>query len=373
MPVRALKQREPSHSMTRFISSVAELTDLRDRDRLELSVATVLFELLGPRVLRIFRLEQCQDAFRLRERACIGLGARVATSNAFTEVCDLPRLADHPNLHACHEQSRTVSTTNEDGSLAYAFPVRSDIANVGLLELHCDKQLTVYQQRLIDGLLRIHRNFLRVLDAGLYDQLTGLLNRRTFDEHLLALLEAERVASGAIWLGTRDERRAVTQDAQSWLAVLDIDHFKRINDGFGHLYGDEVLVLLARLLGTLFREGDRIFRFGGEEFVVVLAKVPATSVVEVLERCRAAVESFAFPQVGRVTISIGYTAIRVDDSGSSAFGRADRALYKAKQMGRNQVQHFEALATDGQVQRSASSKRDVEFFGAEQLSVDANS
>lgn len=331
--------------MTRFITSVAELTDLRDRDRLELSVAMVLFELLGPRVLKIFRLEQCHQAFHLRERACIGLGARVV-SHAFPEVCDLPRLADHPNLHACHEQLKVVSTTNEDGSLSYAFPVRSDIANVCLLELQCDKQLTLYQQRLIDGLLRIHRNFLRVLDAGLYDQLTGLLNRRTFDEHLLTLLEAERVASGAIWLDRGDERRAVSQDAQSWLAVLDIDHFKRINDGFGHLYGDEVLVLLARLLSTLFREGDRVFRFGGEEFVVVLAKVSASSASEVLERCRAAVESFAFPQVGRVTISVGYTAICIDDSGSSAFGRADKALYKAKQMGRNQVQNFEALVTN---------------------------
>lgn len=347
--------------MTRFISSVAELTDLRDRDRLEVSVASVLFDLLGPRELTLFRVVQHEGALRLRERAHITSRSRVATSDAFTEPSHLPRLADRPHLAACHERKEIVDVAHEDGSRTYVFPVQSDIGNIGLLEVRCGKTLTLYQHRLIGGMLRIYRNYIRVLDAGLYDQLTGLLNRRIFDEHLLALLESQREAT-ATKPASENERRAAVAGAPCWLAVLDIDHFKRINDTFGHLYGDEVLVLLARLLGTVFRDCDRIFRFGGEEFVVVLSTVPSGSVGEVLERCRTTVESFAFPQVGRVTISVGYTAIRADDTGSSAFGRADKALYAAKKSGRNQVLNYEALVADGQVEQGRRLESDVELF-----------
>lgn len=353
---------EHLHGMTRFISSVAELTDLRDRDRLEVSVATVLFDLLGPGALTLFRVVQHDGALRLRERAHMTSHSRVATSDAFTEPGHLPRLDERIHLAACHERKEIVSVTHDDGSHTSVFPVQSDIGNIGLLELRSDRPLTLYQHRLIGGLLRIYRNYIRVLDAGLYDQLTGLLNRRIFDEHLLALLEAQRDSTLANRPSPGTERRAAVTDAPCWLAVLDIDHFKRINDTFGHLYGDEVLVLLARLLGTIFRDCDRIFRFGGEEFVVVLSAVPATSVEEVLERCRATVEAFAFPQVGRVTISVGYTAIRADDAGSSAFGRADKALYAAKERGRNQVRNFEALVAQGYVEQGQRVATPIELF-----------
>jgi len=140
-------------------------------------------------------------------------------------------------------------------------------------------------------------------------------------------------------------RRPASPDQPRWLAVLDVDFFKRVNDRFGHPCGDEVLVLLARLMRASFRESDRLFRCGGEEFVAILEPTEAQYVGGILERFRAAVEAYAFPLVGRVTVSIGYTRVAPRDNGLTAFGRADEALYAAKRQGRNQVVCYEDLAS----------------------------
>ena len=127
--------------------------------------------------------------------------------------------------------------------------------------------------------------------------------------------------------------------------MTDIDFFKRINDRCGHPCGDAVLVQLARRMVASFRESDRLFRSGGEEFVVILDPTEAQYVGAVLERFRAVVEAFDFPQVGPVTISVGFTCVIAGDTALTAFGRADEALYAAKRQGRNQVICYEELTT----------------------------
>jgi diguanylate cyclase (GGDEF)-like protein len=154
------------------------------------------------------------------------------------------------------------------------------------------------------------------------DALTGLYNRRRLDEKLADCVQSgKRVGRGFSIL------------------VLDADHFKRVNDSYGHSTGDAVLQQLARMLIEHTRTTDFVARYGGEEFVVLLPETPHHGeALTVAEKVRAAVEHATFPQVGRLTVSIGISLWSPKDSTSSdVFKRADEALYLAKSCGRNQV------------------------------------
>jgi diguanylate cyclase (GGDEF)-like protein len=143
--------------------------------------------------------------------------------------------------------------------------------------------------------------------------------------------------------------------------VVDIDHFKLVNDQHGHLIGDEVLLLLSRLLRASFRFHDRLYRFGGEEFVVLLRCANDDQAHSALERLRAATESYSFPQVGHITVSIGFTRVGSTDSPGEAFERADKAVYWVKAHGRNRVASYSALVAQGEIIEDQR-RGDVELF-----------
>ncbi|HNF78389.1 MAG TPA: GGDEF domain-containing protein, partial [Thauera aminoaromatica] len=140
------------------------------------------------------------------------------------------------------------------------------------------------------------------------------------------------------------------------LAVLDIDHFKRVNDTFGHLLGDEVLLRFARIMEHSFRYNDRLFRFGGEEFLVLM-RTDETGAGLALERFRAAVEAYDFPCVGRLTVSIGYACAAGAPLAPDLVDIADQALYSAKREGRNRV-----IKAAGAARVEAPESGDVELF-----------
>ena len=104
------------------------------------------------------------------------------------------------------------------------------------------------------------------------------------------------------------EKRAPSTCPKFWLAMVDIDHFKQVNDNFGHLIGDEVLLLVAQLLKGSFRAHDRVYRFGGEEFIVVLRCDNHEAAAAALERFRLRMEANDFPQAGRITASARSTS-----------------------------------------------------------------
>lgn len=174
-----------------------------------------------------------------------------------------------------------------------------------------------------------YANLIRLMDSRERDQLTGLLNRQTF----------------ATLFDTASQNAAENKDVVLWLAVLDIDHFKQVNDTYGHLFGDEVLIHFARLMERNFRYTDSLFRFGGEEFLVLLDTHAEATAGPPLERFRAAVERQLFPGVGQVTVSIGYVSCPPGMLPTTLIDRADKALYHAKQTGRNRVVRFEELDT----------------------------
>ena len=120
------------------------------------------------------------------------------------------------------------------------------------------------------------------------------------------------------------------------ILLIDIDHFKVINDSFGHQAGDRVLVQFVSGVSTLLRRADVIGRLGGEEFVVLLPETPTEVARAVAERIRAKVRELDSP--GQFTVSIGVATNLPDtDSVDSLMARADRAMYKAKEQGRDQV------------------------------------
>ncbi|MDT8438320.1 MAG: GGDEF domain-containing protein [Wenzhouxiangellaceae bacterium] len=188
----------------------------------------------------------------------------------------------------------------------------------------------------------VYRNQLALLDEMQRDVLTGLLNRQTFDRHLSEILERSQRAPGTD-SGQTDDRRRFDAEGSSWLGVLDIDHFKRVNDRFGHLYGDEVLILFARLMQQNFRDSDLLFRYGGEEFIVLLAPCSRDDAIAAFERFRRQVREHHFPQVDSVTVSAGLVEIGNQSSPSEMVGQADQALYEAKDQGRDRVCEYQEL------------------------------
>ena len=153
------------------------------------------------------------------------------------------------------------------------------------------------------------------------DPLTGLANRR------YAMAEIDRAILMA--------RKHATPLS---LVVFDLDHFKSINDTYGHVAGDRVLVKVARLAQLLAPEGDLAARFGGEEFVILLLGADAHAACEFAEKLRWTIESgSAVEEVPGVTASIGYASFEPSDTSLTLFARADAALYEAKTAGRNQI------------------------------------
>lgn len=223
------------------------------------------------------------------------------TSSPDTIVYELPRVGDDPRYSVVITISGPASIEGEAATMlaAVAHHARRVVAHASETRV-----AELANERLLDT---AHR-----------DPLTGLLNRRALDELF-------------------DDRRARA------VVMVDIDHFKTVNDTFGHLVGDEVLREIAVALISSVRPGDVVVRFGGEEMLVVAPGSPITeaTATALAERIRAVVARLDFdettPGLGGVTVSIGVTTQSAAETLDAAVARADQALYDAKNSGRNRV------------------------------------
>ena len=163
----------------------------------------------------------------------------------------------------------------------------------------------------------------RLQTIAVTDELTGLYNRHYLDEICNQALE-----------------KADRHHQPLSLLILDLDHFKRVNDQYGHPVGDEVLKQTALLAGGVTRASDVLARFGGEEFILLMPDTDLTQAVEVGERIRTTLEAHAHLKAGRVTASIGVAERMRSESFKNWYKRADEALYQAKNSGRNRVVAF---------------------------------
>ena len=169
------------------------------------------------------------------------------------------------------------------------------------------------------------------LSLAITDGMTGLYNRRYFDVHLEKTL-----------------LRCVSEDRSLFLIMIDVDHFKEVNDVYGHQSGDQILIQLAKRMLESVRPTDLCARYGGEEFTIVLYDTPKEGALKVAERLREAVEATPFtipasPGELSKTISLGIAGLRDDDTPQQLIERADQALYHAKEHGRNQAILYDDL------------------------------
>ncbi len=171
--------------------------------------------------------------------------------------------------------------------------------------------------------------YLDALSSALKDGLTGAGNRMAYDEAI-----------------SREMDKAQRNNQTMALLIIDIDHFKNFNDNYGHAIGDKVLAAVCKDMQKTLRRSDLLFRYGGEEFAVILSPSDSNLAEQVAERLRHSVAELKLGKYtgeGRnkeklsVTISIGAAEIRQNDTPEKIFKRADKALYQAKNNGRNQV------------------------------------
>jgi len=212
---------------------------------------------------------------------------------------------------------------------ALVVPIQRSGQLMGAMELYLNawRELTEDQVELLNGVasqaaiaIRHAQLFEAQEENALTDELTKLPNRRALAQRFL-----------------QEMQRARRHHAGITFVMVDLDHFKQVNDTFGHLNGDAVLAELATILSTGLRESDVCARYGGEEFALILPETTEAGARVLAERLRAKVAAATFPGGLKLTISVGVAATEEPALFTQLIDRADQALYVAKQGGRNQV------------------------------------
>jgi len=212
---------------------------------------------------------------------------------------------------------------------ALVVPIQRSGQLMGAMELYLNawRELTEDQVELLNGVasqaaiaIRHAQLFAAQEENALTDELTRLPNRRALAQRFL-----------------QETQRARRHRAGVAFVMIDLDHFKQVNDTFGHLNGDAVLAELASILSSGLRESDVCARYGGEEFALILPETTEAGARVLAERIRAKVAAATFPGGLKLTISVGVAATEEPALFTQLIDRADQALYTAKQGGRNQV------------------------------------
>jgi diguanylate cyclase (GGDEF)-like protein len=345
--------------MEALLKHLIDITCQRDHTLLDSSVVTALHELVGAKQVRVHELFRFRDELFMRPRVWIKDGQVVSVEDSLdAESAGEPLNSYSWLVEGISQRKSCIEQITESGDRILWLPVWLNDKVSSCLEVVNPTPYSGDTLHMMEGILSVYRNYQSILDYSERDSLTGLLNRKTFDEKFSKLLASTMPDNAP--QDQVERRHQHTSGIGHWLAVVDIDHFKRVNDQFGHLYGDEVLILVANLLRSSFRAQDRVFRFGGEEFVVLLRSTTLEDTRKIFERFRANVGKHEFPQVGQVTVSVGFCSITTE-SPVVILGHADQALYYAKENGRNRVCYYDELVSSGEL-KSEVSNDEVEFF-----------
>jgi diguanylate cyclase (GGDEF)-like protein len=328
------------------LNKLITLTNERDAIALEHSLAKTLFDLMVTFNAESARSVVIYHAVDIRKQL---FSTVVIDKNAKED--SLPPLLKQ-TLTNCFKSGEYCTYEQGRESSTRLYPVKNAKGNT-IAIIAIEAQISdPHVHETITLLLQIYQNINGLINDNEHDTLTGLLNRKTFECKINKVLAQ---------MHNTNKRKVDEPNQVHFLVIFDIDHFKRVNDEFGHLIGDEVLLLFAQLMKQTFRSSDPIFRYGGEEFVGMFECASHSNMPLILDRFRVKVSNFDFPQVGKVTISAGYTEINPDDVSSQVIDRADLALYFAKNNGRNRIGHYEQLIAEGALQDSKK-EGEVELF-----------
>lgn len=327
-----------------ILDHLIALTGERDLASLERLLARSLSEFLdddvAKEVVKIFHVRNLKDQIFTTlqtKRSIEGEDIPAAYKDALT-YCFISG-----------EDHQYIDPDNKEVALYPLHNSQHEVMAVIALHIQIDDPDT---KKIIRQVIRVYQNYTSLIRDNEHDTLTGLLNRKTFEYRMQKMLTV---------MHKTKQRRDDQPNSAYFLAVFDIDHFKRINDEHGHLIGDEVLLTFSQLMKRSFREKDMLFRYGGEEFITVFECAQAQDIDVVLERFRKLVETHKFPTVNHITVSMGYTQVLTYDMTLQVVGRADQALYYAKENGRNQIQEYEKLLEKGILQE-AKKENELELF-----------
>lgn len=330
-----------------ILDSLSRMTRYRDQELMAKSLVKILHELLKVKKIELYSIQKADEPVTLNllaRRDSSGLSSKPDNTPGELTVeegqaivrCIKKREVIVLDLPAVKDKQVIFPVLDKKGVI------------VNLLINYCTENSNVHE-RLIGGILQLYYNFMSLLQESQHDRLTGLLNRETFIDAINKIITSgSKETSEELYPQSR--RRIYSEDVYTyWLGLVDIDHFKHINDQYGHLYGDEVLVILSHIMQATFRKGDKLFRYGGEEFIVVLKVPNKEGAATALERFRRTVQAYEFPHPEQVTVSIGYVKISGNEFPLTVVSRADQALYYAKEHGRNRLDCYEDLAAQGKL------------------------
>ncbi|MGH8119143.1 MAG: GGDEF domain-containing protein [Gammaproteobacteria bacterium] len=343
-----------------ILQSVIKITRQPDIDSLEVSLITTLAEFIPAHAIFIVKPSDDSGPAEYLEVMRLSVSGSQGGQNQYEWTHDNAVGNGGHFLQECFTTKKPVHYQAEDGLERFLFPIIHNNSTDAVLGVEANQDLLSWRA-IIEAFVKIYSNYLTILHISERDKLTDLYNRRTFDYKLDKLLKTQRLQYERYEKSPEaHEKRHVHPDMHSWLAITDIDHFKRINDNFGHLFGDEVILIVAQQMKRYFRRSDLLFRFGGEEFVIILEPLSPEKAHELLERFRAAIAAYKIPQVRETTVSIGYTRIIDGVSSHIILDHADKALYFAKNHGRNCLFSYEELVENGSL--SEPRKANVTLF-----------
>ncbi len=345
-----------------MLQKLVELTSNHELQRLEISLIKTMLEVLPARRLLLIKMDN--DA-QFKKFLIMDEEYNKMQSLHPGEVKDWLPIEE---LQTCVLGNAGPCNMNSvGGGILCIFPIL-DIKSYNLcLVFETDHEFQYQEQLLIQSFLQVYRNFCVLMMDAQLDELTGLYNRKTFDDIIQQVIN-DKIQPSMFYedflsQSSSEQSQGLTDKMMfTWIAVLDIDDFKRINDTYGHLFGDEVIILISRLMQNTFREEGLVYRFGGEEFVIITYQTDIEGISMVLERLRSKIAEHDFPQIGRVTVSIGATSVQLGNHIPSILDQADQAMYYAKNHGKNRVCIYDQLINDGEIKPVQIHTGDIEYF-----------
>jgi diguanylate cyclase (GGDEF)-like protein len=227
------------------------------------------------------------------------------------------------------ESDMELTYGQREGRNRFSYDLKVMETDLGAIEMTRGRKLRKAEieqlENLLAALLYPLRNALlyrAAIHSAFIDSLTGVKNRTAFDSNF-----------------SRDVEYSHRKSSELSLIVLDIDLFKRINDNYGHIVGDNVLRQVAQCVESTIRSSDALYRYGGEEFAIVLNGTDEPGALLLAERIRQNVEELVFDSLKdeRISVSLGVAVLQDSENANYLFERADEALYQAKRDGRNRV------------------------------------
>lgn len=349
-----------------LLGKLGAMTSIRDTELVEQSLLRTLGPLLGVLDTSLYRIDEDQTLERVihyhrsKEIDAHGVARMVERIEEIARPSEIS-----PEVAALSDNIRLLGkpcTRSIEGGMLIGYPLIGSNEVCGYFVFLRDREVSPSEDATIRGVLEVFSNYYELLDMSQRDRLTGLLNRQALEGNFeriwsaMARLDATRGTVDASCSG----RRSLTPPSKYWLAFIDIDYFKAVNDTFGHMVGDEILLLVSRLMENTFRASDLLYRYGGEEFVAIIAAENHQIARNVFERVRLAIEAHVFPRVEHLTVSIGYAEVDPEVLPVEVLSRADRSLYQAKQDGRNRIYDFAELVERGIFTRTTYG--DAELF-----------